>query len=353
MDQPDDALPAIYFDESGNTGPALLDERQPIFALASVNLSDETASSLLEPLGDGQDEIKFSVLRNDGARSAKLMEMLGSPVLTPEVARVSVFHKPYTTVAKLCDLLMEPGFYRRGLGDEWRTDGSTLKWPTTLYENATEQIGTTWPALLAAFVDAVRRPAPQKTADVRRLIDEGLKKAPDARVEFPLLVMREEVGEELGRFYDDRGKPLRHLVDPLDPGVSGLVEHLLSWGEKLGPFHARHDASTSMERAAPYIRKLCDPSMEPYEVTGPDGSVGRFPLKARDIEFVDSTNSAQVQVADLLAGACAYQQAAFEKTTTDFEFARAVATSGVRRLFVQFVAPPDFVRRSMDGVADL
>ena len=338
----------MFLDESGNTGAALLDEVQPIFALASVSVSEELALSLIDPLRDGTGEVKFSDVRIDPERRAALLNMLASPALTPEVARVSVYHKPYMTIAKLCDLLMEPGFYRRGLGDQWRTDGSTLKWPNTLYELAPAQLGTTWNSLATAFVAALRSPSPQKTEEVRRLIDEGLQKQPDTRVEFPLLVMREEVERELGQLYDERGRPIRAAVDPLDPGVPALVEHLWAWGEILGSFHAWHDASSSMEKAAPHIRALCDPTMKPVEVTGYEEGPMTYPLKALSIDFLDSDVSPQVQVADVLAGACAYQQGAFQRTTTDFDFARAVAESGIRRLFVRFVAPPEFVRRSME-----
>jgi hypothetical protein len=115
LTKPSDHLPAVFLDESGNTGPALLDEAQPVFALASVCLSEATALDLLEPLRDGVGELKFSEIRADSSRTSALLDLLSSPQLTEQNARVSIYHKPYMVVAKLVDMLMEPGFYRRGL----------------------------------------------------------------------------------------------------------------------------------------------------------------------------------------------------------------------------------------------
>lgn len=44
------SIPEAAFDEAGKTGAKLLDSAQPCFALASVHLSDEEASTILEPV---------------------------------------------------------------------------------------------------------------------------------------------------------------------------------------------------------------------------------------------------------------------------------------------------------------
>ena len=336
-------LPTVAFDESGNTGPDLLNEVQPVFSLASVCMDEDTARSLLSTVGADAAEAKFSELSQDESGQNKLLELLRSDALTPDTARVSVFHKPYTTVAKMVDILMEPGFYKRGWAEEFARDGSTLKWPTTLYELGPTQLGEhLWNALLAAFVAAVRKPSSERTAEVERLIGEARQHAPDARLQFPLQVFAEEVTEALGGKAD---------VDPLDPAVPGLVEQMDYWGQAIGPFDVRHDQAESLERYREYFERLCDPAMEPFEIEGPDRTA-RFPLQAQTIDFVDSKAGPQVQVADLLAGACSFQQGAFERTSRDAQFAEAVAKTGIRRVFSQFVAPPEFLRRSMAGVPD-
>ncbi|WP_435249978.1 DUF3800 domain-containing protein [Vibrio sp. nBUS_14] len=44
-------IPDIYLDESGNTGSNLLDDNQPVFTLASCQLSDDDAKKLIELVG--------------------------------------------------------------------------------------------------------------------------------------------------------------------------------------------------------------------------------------------------------------------------------------------------------------
>lgn len=330
----------VALDESGNTGPDLLNRRQPIFALASVRLDDALAREVLAPVSTDAAEAKFSVLRQDPEGRERILAVLRSDLITPETARVSVFHKPYTTVAKMVDLLMEPGFYKRDMGDEFRTDGHALKWPIALYELAPKQLGDVWEALLTAFIAAVRKPSPTHTAEVQRLIAEALERHPDPRVEFPLQVFAEQAPEELGN---------RSEVDPLDPAIPALIDHMAFWGDFIGPFDLRHDQADSLERYRDHIGRLCDPNTEPFEFRANDRIV-RYPLRARSIEFVKSDDVPQVQVADLLAGACAFQQGAFTRPTADAAFAQAVAETGIRRIFAEFVAPPEFVSRSMRGV---
>lgn len=344
------ALPIVSFDESGNTGPDLLHVTQPIFALASVCLKEEEAGAVLAPLlTKARGEAKFSALRRDYDLRDRLLQVLALAAQTRETVRVSLFHKPYIAVAKMVDLLMEPGFQRRGLSAQWQRDDSALRWPTTLYELAPTQLGQSWGGLMAAFVLAVRRPSPDRTTDFVDQLEACLNLGPDDRVGFPLEVMREEAEGVLGSFYNEKGRPRKHSVDPLDPAVPALIEHLDHWGQLVGTFDAHHDKSESLEKVLPYIERLCDPSLDPFDVEGLDRTA-RFPLKARRVLMVDSRASAGVQLADLLAGACAFQQGAFERESPDGEFAAAVADTGIRAVFQHFVAPPSFVRRSMEGV---
>jgi hypothetical protein len=62
------ANPLVAFDESGHTGEDLLNDRQPIFALASVHLSDAQTDEALKLLYNrpGQ-EVKFKNLKKSEA----------------------------------------------------------------------------------------------------------------------------------------------------------------------------------------------------------------------------------------------------------------------------------------------
>lgn len=73
----------VAFDESGNTGGNLLDGEQPVFALASVQLSNDEAAALVASLGTKQGELKFSSLRSSGPGRRKILTLLKAEVLSP------------------------------------------------------------------------------------------------------------------------------------------------------------------------------------------------------------------------------------------------------------------------------
>ena len=55
--------PTISFDESGNTGTDLLNEKQTYFVLASTDFTIDEANSLLRPFwsqNSSQEEVKFT-----------------------------------------------------------------------------------------------------------------------------------------------------------------------------------------------------------------------------------------------------------------------------------------------------
>jgi hypothetical protein len=81
--------PTIYFDEAGNTGAHLLDPEQPVFTLASVDLSLDECRSLLDLVSTPQaKEAKFTSLRKSSAGRDRLLKFITSPMLTPARAKL-------------------------------------------------------------------------------------------------------------------------------------------------------------------------------------------------------------------------------------------------------------------------
>jgi hypothetical protein len=72
---------------------------------------------------------------------------------------------------------------------------------------------------------------------------------------------------------------------------------------------------------------LCDPSLKPFTQVLGERTVS-YPLQATEITLAVSHESAAVQLADLLAGACAFQQAAAGTGGAAGEIANAIAATG-------------------------
>ena len=92
----------------------------------------------------------------------------------------------------------------------------------------------------------------------------------------------------------------------VDPAVPALISLLDYWSHELPEFRAIHDESTAIRGALPLIRSLHDPD-GPKEVLGVgDDRTILVKGNAREVVEGDSSTSLQLQVADILAGACAY-----------------------------------------------
>ena len=83
-------------DESGNTGQNLLDSEQPIFALASVLLTETDAGDLVtRVLGTSGPEAKFTSLRRSRRGRARVLDLFNSPLLTSETVKLAAYHKRF------------------------------------------------------------------------------------------------------------------------------------------------------------------------------------------------------------------------------------------------------------------
>jgi hypothetical protein len=282
--------PTVGFDESGNTGPDLLSEAQPVFVLASIGLSEEIASSLLgSPLGQEHHSI---VTRQSRAGQQRILEILSAPELTQGTVKIAVMHKKFMVVSKLVDLLIEPVAAR--LGIDLYQDGLHLALSNLIY--------TTWPVLdpegaqelWASFVKWARRPhidsALSLTAAIRRMSIYAPKGV------FDLLMVAAARLDTTPDEFAGAGD-----ISDLDPAGPSLVGLLHDWSSQLGSFDVVHDNSYEISRWIPHLEQLA--TREPIEVQLWNGDHIGYPLDVGHIALDHSEHSAQIQLADLVAGA--------------------------------------------------
>ena len=216
----------VAFDESGNTGADLLNQQQPVFALASTCLSREQASLILERLSTPQTrEIKFSRLRRTEAGRRRIIEFLSCSSLDPANIITTLFHKRYMIVTKVVDLLVENLAYADGI-DLYR-NGVNIAMSNYFYFCMPTFCGdgrTT--TFLRRFVEMLRfrtsRNMRRFYVAVRAMYKHSTDREFAASLS-PVLVSETMIDSILAN--NDKNS--------LDPAIPAFVEHCSLWGTAL------------------------------------------------------------------------------------------------------------------------
>lgn len=287
-------LPRVYVDESNSTGENLLDPSQPVFSIASVSVQDDLATALVDDvisqLPKGQGEPKYTALAKSGRGRAALLRCFKK--LPGGRVRFYVAHKRFMVEAKMVDLLIEPRAYKDGYN--MYEDGAAVA-----LANLMDIVGPVlgdklaYDNMLSTFVKAVRGNSQATVDDLFVAIDGYCRTAtPEWRETIGLLMYMRDEAEEL---IEDiaRGR----LRDELDPAIPCLAALVWDVGRRIGQFVLIHDTSKVVAKHALMLlntNKLLDPTRP-----------GRFmsSLPAVKIEFADSKEAHQLQLADWIAGA--------------------------------------------------
>ena len=108
--------PIVYFDESRNTGPDLLNEDQPVFTLASVCIPQTVAKELIDLFQPSQfNELKFASLKKSARHMSNVLRLLQSDDVNENTVKVYAVHKRYMLTAKIVDIFYEPQFRQHGI----------------------------------------------------------------------------------------------------------------------------------------------------------------------------------------------------------------------------------------------
>ncbi len=317
------ATPTIFFDEAGNTGAALTDPAQPVFVLASTDMTNEEAEVVLARVRTAQArEAKFISLRKSDVGRRRLLELIGSGQLDPQRIRSIVMHKRFMVVTKLVDIIEEPLAHASGIDLYERGANLTLSnlhyfvWPVFCGQARFDEF-------LASFIEMIRYPSRNSKARFFRSardMYEGCS-IEDHKAFFSPYIYAECC-------IDDILDGVTFLA--LDPAIPSFFTHCTVWGSKIaGPFNAVHDASKPMAAEKETFETMMDPTIEPA-IIGYDRRKFEFPLKVTGITFADSRNHPALQLADLIAGATSYWASSLARGECD-DFAEALDAVGVRR----------------------
>lgn len=288
-------LPTVYCDEAGNSGPALLDPQQPVFILASHNYSEDEAKELLQvAISDQGGEPKFSTLRKSNAGTKRLIDFINQLGLSPERIVSTVVHKEYLIVTKIVDAIVEHMAHRDGI-DLYERGANIALANLHYYATRTFCNPKAFSGMLQGFVKMIREPTREHINRfyywIRRVYETSKEeqRSPIA----PLLASEQFIDQIL------EGNPARSI----DPALQSFVTHCVIWGDQRlkCEFRMFHDRSKPLYAERDTISAFMDPNVEPA-IIGYDRRKFTFPLRARVLEFGDSKESPQLQLADLIAG---------------------------------------------------
>jgi hypothetical protein len=319
-------LPVVYADESNNTGENLQDVNQPVFTVAGVHLDDLAAQDLVDQvsaaLQAGAGEPKYTLLRKRPHGREALRKALEK--LPPNSVSTFVADKKFMVISKIVDLGPEP--MAMDMDYNMHADGSAHALANLVA--ATGPVlgdATAFENVLNTFVSVVReRPGFSATAYVKAAraylatIDPGQRDLfrtaflPDPAWLHELMFQR-----ALG------GHP-----DELDPAIPSVAAMCAGFEPILGSFKLIHDHSKVIERAKWAILNVHNmPDVADPSKLSP--SIG-----VTEIEFGDSKDHAQLQIADWVAGfskdvaTVQWHGAAAEISPKDIEMAESWLASG-------------------------
>lgn len=278
-------------DESGFTGPDLMNDQQRWQGASSICISDEDAARLISEFFPRLQapELKYQSLARRPRYRRALID-LQRAVLTSYKCTTCVVDKRYMLCLMFMDYAVEPVYYDRAV--DFYKDGNAHSLASLLYRAGPTLLGDgALDRVLVAF---------------QRAVKEKSIRTNSALVEAVQVLNWRELPEALG--------PLaladRNCLDAIcTPGVSTdaaqVILHALITrmeAQANGPYIARHDRSDNLnqyhELLLRYINHRQSVTFKHSEIASLS-----FPLKLRLVEQVDSKESPAVQLADVLVGA--------------------------------------------------
>lgn len=324
----------LYFDESGNTGLKLLDPVQRFFSVASTDLSEKEASTIIDECfpSRGSADLKFKVLianwRNfDGL--TKFAQHVGSD---PSRYFCFLMDKRYALLCRLLDWFVEPYYHARGF--DWYKDDYGRSYANTF--NMSFQVDQAENLLLEItqlYEDFAKSPNKDQLSHMQsrfRELANGDTK---------------NVSRFMGHLADGADEFEEHwsldkFNDSSDIHVTSIVSSVAWWRSQYDEdFDIVHDESNHFFDRQGLWDLVSDMSAsEAVAHVGPKSI--QFPLRVRSTRPGNSEISRQLQVCDLIAGFCAKSRSHKLKSDQKQQIERMIV-AGMGQLNFDSVSPGD------------
>ena len=285
----------VYFDESGNTGPDLLNNDQPVFVLSSVCLAPELCASLLDPVTQATaGEVHFTKLKRQTAMRKRLIDLLSSDSVNDRTTKVYFVHKRFMVTCKYLDLLLEPMLHNDGI--DYYDGGMNLSHANLHYmimpvfcgADATE-------AFFKDFVAMFR----QRTPEAVDRFYATLRATAAASRDKDFASELEILGLSLSHIHTALTQTPDNALNPAIPAFVALASE---WNKQFGQsFAIVHDDSKPLSKERAGLEAFLTPWQAPKEI-GYGYQRAPFPFNVTSLVFASSHDHKQIQLADIVAG---------------------------------------------------
>jgi hypothetical protein len=291
-------MATIYLDESGYTGEDLLRPEQPVFAICTHSIDEATCAAIKAQYFTGVQatELKHSRLAARPAQANRLIAALENLATNyQDRILVGVSDKRYSLCGKIVDLAIEKSMHEAGF-DLYKRGGN-IAMTNAMY--ACMGIDAAYlDRVLRAFQRWVRERSYQRMHELQWVLREP--HPIDAIETFRSMILGALMHLEYWGVFE--GLPW----GALDLSFSTAINLISMWRAKLGdePIELVHDQSTNMAKQKQLWEILVSPTTPPA-IVGHDSRTMRFPLGVTRTDFVDGRTNPALQIADVIAGACA------------------------------------------------
>jgi len=296
-------MPLVFVDETGYTGPDLLNRAQPVFVLASHSYEEEEARSIKDQFFGKvrARELKHAAMHTRPRQQDMILGFLDYLTSNQDRIGFAYAHKPFCVVTKAVDLIIEPSMHEHRVNLYHR--GGNIALSNMLYFITRSLGGEAYlRELLEALQGFVRQPSSATYTVLERALESktGLRRggrhSPKPLSEtlgllhLPLLAM-------------DVRDLARLSSEDLEICFTFALCLMRSWAQRLGQdILLIHDASSEMSKQRGLWEKIVSPHVPPVTV-GWDRRTMQFPIRVRETRFECSRDWAGLQLADIMAGA--------------------------------------------------
>lgn len=336
----------LYFDESGNTGPHLLDPQQKFFSVGSTDLTEEESSAILKkyfPKHFGND-IKFKKLFRDSSNYESLVGFAEEVGQQPERFFCFLMDKKFALLCRLIDWLVEPLFHNSGY--DWYKDDYGRSWANIFYLafktlNDNEALLT---EVTGLYSELVREPSHSLLEKMKHRYWEIAAAGPDNIRMFMGYVA-------LGADEFEVHYALDEIKNQTDIHVASLVSSVGWWRSRhVEDFAIIHDESTYFFKRQGLWDIITNMAASNATVYVGQKSI-QFPLRVRSTTAGLSEKLASLQVCDLIGGFVTRSKAN-NLTPEQQSVINTMIDRGFGRIGFDCIEPGNFYATGMPPQAD-